>query len=61
VLRHLRAFLQEQKVLENWVDNLPLVQRIINATPHASIGVSPAQLLFGNAVHLDKPLSIVRG
>jgi hypothetical protein len=33
-----------------------LVQRIINATPHASIGISPAQLLFGNAVHLDKPL-----
>ncbi len=35
---------------------MPLVQRIINATTHESIGVSPAQLLFGNAVHLDRNL-----
>lgn len=27
-----------------------------NATPHESIGVSPSQLLFGNAVHLDHSL-----
>jgi hypothetical protein len=56
VLRHLRAFLQDSNVLEDWVNYLPLVQRIINATPHESIGVSPAQLLFGNAVHLDRNL-----
>jgi hypothetical protein len=56
VLRHLRAFLQDTNVLEDWVTYLPLVQRIINATTHESIGVSPAQLLFGNAVHLDRNL-----
>jgi hypothetical protein len=56
VLRHLRAFMQDVNVLEDWVSYLPLVQRIINATPHESIGVSPAQLLFGNAVHLDRNL-----
>ncbi len=61
VLRHLRAFLQDQKVLEDWVDNLPLVQRIINSTPHSSIGVSPAQLLFGNAVQLDRELYTKEG
>jgi hypothetical protein len=56
VLRHLRAFMQVSNVLEDWVSYLPLVQRIMNATPHESIGVSPAQLLFGNAVHLDRSL-----
>jgi hypothetical protein len=33
-----------------------LVQRILNATVHESIGVSPAQLLFGNAIDLDRGL-----
>ena len=26
----------------------------MNASVHESIGVSPARLLFGNAIHLDK-------
>lgn len=60
-LRHLRAFLQEQKVPINWVDILPLAQHIIYATSHTSIGVSPAQLLFGNVVHLNKPLYTAEG
>lgn len=33
-----------------------MVQRIINSTPHSSIGVSPAQLLFGNNIQLDRGL-----
>jgi len=33
-----------------------MVQRILNATVHESIGVSPAQLLFGNAIDLDRGL-----
>jgi hypothetical protein len=56
VMRHLRAYLFDNKVLEGWVDYLPACQRIINSTPHSSIGVSPAQLLFGNAVTLDRNL-----
>jgi hypothetical protein len=54
VQRHLRTFVYHVNVLEAWVDSLPLVQRIMNSTVHSSTGVSPAQLLFGNAVNLDR-------
>jgi len=39
-----------------WGRKLPIVQRIINSSIHDSIGVSPSQLLFGNAIQLDKRL-----
>jgi hypothetical protein len=54
VLRHLRALVFTSRVEADWLDCLPLVQRIINTTPHSSIGVSPAELLFGNAVKLEQ-------
>lgn len=53
VMRHLRGIILEQKVVTEWSTYLPLVQRIMNASVHSSTGVSPAQLLFGNAVKLD--------
>jgi hypothetical protein len=56
VMRHVRAYVHETKVLDMWVDCLPLVQRIMNAKKHSSINVSPAQLLFGEAVKLDQGL-----
>ncbi len=33
---------------------LPLVQRIMMAEPNEVIGVSLAQLLFGNSIQLDR-------
>ena len=54
VLRHLSALVYETRIKEDWIDFLPLVQRIINATPHGTTGVAPAQLLFGNSVQLDR-------
>ena len=56
VQRHLRAILYERKVKRQWSQALPLVQRIINAQVHTTIGVTPAQILFGNAVDLDRQL-----
>jgi hypothetical protein len=53
-LRHLRALVFDDKTLHNWSDHIDKVQRIMNASEHESIGVSPARLLFGNAIHLDK-------
>jgi len=48
-------------VLLQWVGRygapaqlLSLVQRIMNAEQKDGLGVSPAQLLFGNALQLDK-------
>ncbi len=31
-----------------------MLQRIINSTKHASTNATPAQLLFGNAIDLDR-------
>ena len=39
---------------DQWSNYLPLVQRILNSEVHDSIGVSPAQLLYGNAIDLDR-------
>jgi hypothetical protein len=53
-MRHLRAIMSTKAFLEDWQYSLPLVQRIMNASVHDSIGVSPAQLLFGNSINLDR-------
>jgi hypothetical protein len=54
VNRHLRAFIFESIDLAIYRSHLPFVQRIINASVHASTGTYPASLLFGNEVMLDK-------
>ena len=54
VMRHLRAILLDKNTTNDWVTYLPLVQRIMNASEHSSTGMSPAMLLFGNAVTLDQ-------
>lgn len=56
VMRHLRAFVYDSKIKSNWSLLLPLVQRIMNTSEHRSLGVSPAQLLFGNSLDLDRGL-----
>ena len=53
IMRHLRALVFDKKTYKFWSDNLPIVQRIINTSVHESLGISPAQLLLGNAVTLD--------
>jgi len=54
VMRHLRGYVYDQRLREKWSIILPLVQRIMNSMVHSTTGVSPAQVLFGNAVDLDK-------
>jgi hypothetical protein len=39
-----------------WGDLLPLVQRSINASIHMPIGTSPARILFGDCIDLDRAL-----
>jgi transposase InsO family protein len=57
VMRHLRAIIFHDKVHTAWsMDQLPFVQRILNAEEKESTGVSPAELLFGNAVKLSRHL-----
>lgn len=54
VFRHLRAILYDVGMFDDWDKYLPFVQRIMNAATHSSLGVSPAQLLFGNSIDLDR-------
>ena len=65
VMRHLRNIIFDQKLqYSDWSIYLPMVQRIMNSHPIGTTGVTPAQLLFGNAVSLNdrilmKPLGYV--
>jgi hypothetical protein len=39
-----------------WADLLPLAQRIINGSFHSAIGTSPATILFGGAIDVNRCL-----
>ena len=54
VMLHLRNIVTDRRVINQWADYLPLVQRIMNATPHTSTGTAPFQLLYANSIHLDE-------
>ena len=47
VARHIRNFVNEKENYD-WSCCLPIVQRILNLTHCSTIGMSPAQLLFGS-------------
>ena len=50
----MRNIIFDKRVLKSWALYLPLVQRIMNASVHHSTGVTPAQIMFGNAIDLDR-------
>ena len=54
IRRHLRAIIFSTNLMDNWSTYLPLVQRILNADVKEALGVSPAQILFGNSIQLDR-------
>ena len=54
--RHLRALLMEQRVSETWSVALPMIQRVLNATPNRTIGTTPIRVMFGGAVSPDRGL-----
>jgi transposase InsO family protein len=57
VMRHIRAIIFDRRIIEHWsMDQLPLVMRILNSEEKTNTGVSPAELLFGNAVDLGRRL-----
>jgi hypothetical protein len=56
VMRHLRAIIFDNLVLDNWSKAIPLVSRIMNTSIHSSLQVAPADLLFGNAINLERGL-----
>lgn len=54
IVRHLRAIILDRNVIHIWSQCIPFVKRIINASYESSINTSPAKLLFGNAIDLDR-------
>ena len=55
VMRHLRAFIFDHKILADWTKYLPLVQRIINNKVHDSTKISPASIITPG-IDLDNSL-----
>jgi hypothetical protein len=52
-MRHLSDIIFDKRISKSWSsDYLPLVQRIMNAKVHDTIGVFPTELLFGKAINL---------
>ena len=59
VLRHLKAIVFDKRFDSKWgMHDLPVVQRIFNTKVKQATGVSPAALLFGNALQLDRQIFV---
>jgi len=58
ILEHMRTLIWDKRLLFNgehmWSDVLPMACRIVNSTFNSSIGCSPASLLFGDNVDMDR-------
>ena len=54
VMRHLRSIIFDKNIFVEWAIFLPLVQRIMNSEVHRSTGVSPAQIIFGRAIDINR-------
>jgi hypothetical protein len=60
ILERLREMIFSKRLVKHpehvWSDLLPLVQRSINASVHSATGTSPAKILFGDNLDLDRCL-----
>ena len=58
VNRHLRTYVYTACSAAEYERGIPFVQRILNSAPNCMTGISPAQLLFGNMIDLDRSIII---
>ena len=56
VMRHLKALVFDKRVEKEWSSFLPIIQRVVNASPHSALGTSPLRVMFGDAVSADRGL-----
>jgi hypothetical protein len=54
--RHIRALTFDTNSVDDYALTLPIVQRILNAAYSDHTKISASQLLFGNAINLDRGL-----
>jgi hypothetical protein len=60
IIKYLRAIMFDKNIHTQWSTYIPLVQRIINSEIHTSTGVSPANIIYGNAINLNRGIFIPR-
>jgi transposase InsO family protein len=53
-LKHMRDYVFKGQMIGEWGLAVPIIQRIMNAAYHARLGCSPANLVYGNAIDLDR-------
>jgi transposase InsO family protein len=58
VNRHLRSFTFDKNTIDDYRLSLPMVQRIINSSVSDRTKLSSSQILFGNAIDLDRGLFV---
>ena len=56
VMRHIRAIIFDKQLKSKWGSIIPLVQRIMNASKNATTGTSPARIIYGNNIDLNRSL-----
>ncbi len=56
ILKHLRHLAHDFRDTTQWPLYLPLVQRIVNATPNALTKLAPSQIVYGNRISIDRGL-----
>ena len=54
MLRSIRAFILDERVMNDWTRALPAVKYIFTTTRHRDIGFTSAELLFGPAVNMNR-------
>jgi hypothetical protein len=54
VMRHLRNIVFDRQLNDNWSLMLPFTKRILNSTIHSSTGMSPAEIIFGSSISLNR-------
>jgi hypothetical protein len=59
IMKHLRALVYSRDIKDDWSSMLPLVQRILNYTKDGSIGLAPAQILFGDMLPTNPFIDMV--
>ena len=59
-MTHHTLYLYEN-IVHIWSTCLPFIQRIINSTIESSIGATPASILFGNSISLDRGIFLPLG
>jgi transposase InsO family protein len=52
--RHITAMCFDKQIVNEWDKTIPIVHRILNSHKNTLTNISPADLLFGNALSLDR-------